>query len=74
MIGPGDYKIQLPPASDKFKLVESEAGHPMLPCGIFPNDARERAPTVDLSCKAFAGLFEDFRTKGAAPKPQSSKE
>ena len=74
MIGPGDFKIQLPPGSDKFKLVESEAGHPMLPCGIFPNDARERAPTVDLSCNTFAALFEDSRTKGAAPKPQSSKE
>ena len=48
-IGEGGYDIKLSPGSDKFKRVESDAGHPMLPCGIFPNDAWNKEPSVEFS-------------------------
>ena len=57
-IGEGGYTIDLGAGSDKFKLEESESGHPMLPCGIFPNDARNAEPTVDFS-SSFAATSTD---------------
>ncbi len=57
-IGEGGYEIKLGAGSDKFKLVESEAGHPMLPCGIFPNDAWKTEPSVDFS-SSFAASSTD---------------
>ena len=72
--GPGGFDIKLSPGTDKFKLEESADGHLLLPCGVFPNDARGKEPTVDLSCRTFAALFKDSKTKGATTKPRMSKE
>ena len=47
-IGEGGYKIDLSPGSDKFKLVESEAGHVFLPCGVYPNEAWNQQPTMSF--------------------------
>ena len=74
IIGPGGFRIELSPGSDKFKLEESEDGHPILPCGIFPNDAWEKEPTVDMSCMHFAGIFEHSKTNKAASSPLTYKE
>ena len=73
MIGPGGYEIKLSPGSDKFKLEESADGHPLLPCGLFPNEAWEKEPAVELSCMTFAGLFDNSKASGGSDAP-SAKE
>ena len=48
-VGDGGYEIELGAGSDKFKLVESEAGHVFLPCGIYPNEAWTQQPTMSFA-------------------------
>ncbi len=59
MCGPGGFEIQPSPESDVFDLEESEHGHLLLPCGIFPNKPWEEESKIDLSCMTFAALFEN---------------
>ena len=44
MAGPGGYEIRLSPGSEVYDLLDSEAGHQMLPCNQF---AKGRQPSQD---------------------------
>ena len=44
MVGPGGYEIRLSPGSEVYDLLDSEAGHQMLPCSQF---AKGRKPSQD---------------------------
>ena len=44
MVGPGGYEIRLSPGSEVYDLLDSEAGHQMLPCSQF---AKGKKPHQD---------------------------
>ena len=48
LIGPGGYQIKVSPGSETHELVESHAGHLMLPCSDFQDNSKATTETMQV--------------------------
>ena len=48
LIGPGGYQIKVSPGSETYELVESHAGHLMLPCSDFQDNSKATTETTQV--------------------------
>ena len=62
MVGPGGYEIRLSPGSEVYDLLDSEAGHQMLPRSQF---AKGKKPSQD----SFTFLVGDYLEKKDTTPP-----
>ena len=65
LVGPGGYELKLSPGSIQYDLVESSAGHLMLPCSRF--DVR-KTPREEVSSYIVGDFFNSSSSSSTAER------